>query len=289
MAKPKVFISHSTADQDNFVNALAVDLEKAGAHVFYSNWALKPGDRIRDKVSQAIATCEYFIIVLSARSVKSKWVRIELDQAMILELQGKGLVIIPILIGRLTNEDIPKDIAGLLWIDFRYRRDRYKTGLTKLHKTIGLHSNKLLSFETSDENDKLLPNSQIKQYHRTDPLAWNSDISKRSNSASINLDYHLNRPFSAGPKEALIELCNIILANLNQIANSEASRSASSSVKEAVFDLLQQEKIDNSTAVALMNLDNQVNLALKETRLTGTRARTIILDAAHIMDLIQTT
>lgn len=49
----QVFLSHSTQDK-TFVEQLAHDLTGHGLHVWYSDWEIKVGDSIVQKISQGI-------------------------------------------------------------------------------------------------------------------------------------------------------------------------------------------------------------------------------------------
>ena len=118
---------------------LAKDLREAGARVFYDEWSLRPGDRLRDKISREIQLCAYFVVVLSVRSVRSRWVQRELDEAMLREINGKGPIIIPVLIGRIRTQIVPSDLQGLVWVDLRNRGgNRYRDGLRNLLRTMKL-------------------------------------------------------------------------------------------------------------------------------------------------------
>jgi len=137
--QPCIFISHSHVDKKRFVQRLALDLRDAGAEVFYDDWSIKPGERLRNRISAGIKHCDYFVVVLSVRSVRSAWVKRELDEAMLLEIQGYGPCVVPVVIGRLDHTSIPTDLLGLLWVDFRPGGEkRYRKGLITLLEATGL-------------------------------------------------------------------------------------------------------------------------------------------------------
>jgi formylglycine-generating enzyme required for sulfatase activity len=93
-----VFISYSHADRE-FVDQLADRLKASGVNVWIDKWMIKVGDSITDKINEGIGASDWLIVVLSCASVSSKWVREELNAAMIRNIeQGKHAFILPILI-----------------------------------------------------------------------------------------------------------------------------------------------------------------------------------------------
>lgn len=176
--RPSIFISHSSIDKERFVSRLAIDLRKAGSDVFYDEFSMKSGDRLQDKISSGIKKCDYFIIVLSVYSVKSSWVKHELDQAMILYIQGNGPRIIPLLIGKVKREDISTDLLGLLYIDFRGGGDeKYRKALGTLLDTLGLVKNMEVHFierKSSMTTDDIESNLQC-FFEKADKGVWSEE------------------------------------------------------------------------------------------------------------------
>lgn len=73
----KVFISYSSEDKD-FVVRLAEDLRtREGMDAWLDRWEISPGDKIPERIEEAISKAEAFIIVLSPDSVNSRWVEYE--------------------------------------------------------------------------------------------------------------------------------------------------------------------------------------------------------------------
>lgn len=73
----EVFLSHSSRNR-RFVDRLAVVLRDHGVPVWYSRTSLKGAQQWHDEIGAALARCDWFIVVLSPSSVKSKWVKREL-------------------------------------------------------------------------------------------------------------------------------------------------------------------------------------------------------------------
>ena len=120
-----VFISYSHKDRP-FVERLAIDLKAKGLNLWYDQWELKVGDSLVDKINYGIKSQDFLIIVLSKSSVKSEWVRRELNAALIKELQERRVVILPTVI---EDCDIPPLLSDKVYADFR---GSYLSGLNKL-------------------------------------------------------------------------------------------------------------------------------------------------------------
>jgi hypothetical protein len=125
--KSRVFICYSHQDSP-FVDRLVNDLSSRGIKIWLDKWEIKVGDSITEKINQGIKQNDYLIIVLSKASVKSEWVRRELDAALMKELKKKAVVVLPLL---LEECDIPPLIANKKYADFR---QSYDAGLAELLK-----------------------------------------------------------------------------------------------------------------------------------------------------------
>ncbi len=111
---PKVFISHATADKDRFVLEFAARLRSKGVDAWVDQWEMNPGDSIVDKIfEEGLKDCQAMIVVLSAHSVKSKWVREELNAAVVRKIE-KAARLIPI---RLDLCEVPECLKHCIWQD----------------------------------------------------------------------------------------------------------------------------------------------------------------------------
>lgn len=121
----KVFLSHSSQDEF-FVERLARDLEASGLDVWLDRWSIQSGESIVSRISEGLSESDYLLVVLSAASVDSLWVRHELDTALMLQLSDESITIVP-----LYAEDcaIPLMLRAFRYDDFR---SSYDEGLTSL-------------------------------------------------------------------------------------------------------------------------------------------------------------
>ena len=74
------FISYSTRDQE-FADRLRADLQAKGVRCWLASEDLKTGDRFRDRIDESIRVHDKLLLVLSEHSVKSAWVRTEVEAA----------------------------------------------------------------------------------------------------------------------------------------------------------------------------------------------------------------
>jgi hypothetical protein len=106
----EVFISYSRHDSEA-ANALADTLSKAGLSVWLDRNAIQEGDAFDTQIEEAIAQTSVVVVIWSAHSVKSHWVRAEAAYAL-----GKHKLL-PISVDQC---DPPLQFMQIQTIDFRY-------------------------------------------------------------------------------------------------------------------------------------------------------------------------
>jgi tetratricopeptide (TPR) repeat protein len=105
MAKPKVFVSHSSLDAD-FASRLVDDLNRAGTKAWMDSNDLGAGN-FQQRISEALADCEWFLLVLTRNALASQWVRQEVDAANRLKNWGKLHDLIFVKAGNVDHEQAP--------------------------------------------------------------------------------------------------------------------------------------------------------------------------------------
>jgi len=127
MPPPKIFISHATADKDRFVLAFAIRLRNSGVDAWVDQWEMNPGDSLVSKIfEEGLKQCQAMIVVLSRHSIESRWVREELNAAVVRRIENSPRLI-PI---RLDHCDVPEclkhtirqDIADPASYDNEFKR-----------------------------------------------------------------------------------------------------------------------------------------------------------------------
>ncbi len=123
--KAVAFLSHSSKDKP-FVRQLAADLTKNGISVWLDEREIRVGESIPERVGQGLAESDYFLIALSKNSIDSAWVKKELNQALVSEIEKRQTHILPL---RLSDCEIPTLIRDKKYADFS---SSYKDGLNDL-------------------------------------------------------------------------------------------------------------------------------------------------------------
>jgi hypothetical protein len=127
--RPTAFISYSHSDKD-FTSKLATDLMRASIDVWIDKFEIRPGDSLIQKIfTEGLSQSNFFLVILSVASTTSKWVREELDAAMIQKIAGVTRII-PIV---KESCEIPVPLRSLLYVDLS--KD-YEHGLQVLVKTM---------------------------------------------------------------------------------------------------------------------------------------------------------
>ena len=113
-AHPWAFLSHASEDKPGFTEPLARELASRGIQPWLDKWEIRPGDSlIRKLFDDGLATVNAVIVVVSAFSAHKRWVREELDAAMVARITSNTRLI-PI---RLDEADMPAPLRHLVWID----------------------------------------------------------------------------------------------------------------------------------------------------------------------------
>lgn len=135
---PKVFVSHASEDKERFVLSFATKLRENGIDAWVDRWEMYPGDSLVDKIfEEGVGGAQAFIVVLSQYSVVKRWVREELNAAVVKRIE-KGTKIIPIV---LDNCDVPESLKSTLWVKIADLND-YATELNRIVSSIYEHRDK---------------------------------------------------------------------------------------------------------------------------------------------------
>lgn len=119
---PTVFVSYSKHDEE-IANSIKNRLIKAGIKVLSLSPFPAP---IYRKIHEAISSSDYLMVILSQDSVKSRWVKYELSEALLRELNSRDITVLPILV---EDCKIPTQIASRVYFDLR---DDFNTRLDEL-------------------------------------------------------------------------------------------------------------------------------------------------------------
>jgi hypothetical protein len=81
MIPKEVFLSHSSRNVKT-ANKVADTLRAHGVPVWFSPSNIKTSQQWHDEIGKALRRCDWFLVLLSSYSVKSKWVKMELSYAL---------------------------------------------------------------------------------------------------------------------------------------------------------------------------------------------------------------
>jgi hypothetical protein len=114
-----VFISYSRRDSE-YVQAIVDHLSGFDLRIWFDRQSILFGTRIRESILHGIKSSSIILVFISQNSISSSWVLNELDSAMMREMnEGKALVI-PVILGKISDVDIPGDLRGKYYLDLRY-------------------------------------------------------------------------------------------------------------------------------------------------------------------------
>jgi hypothetical protein len=135
-----VFVSYSRRDATT-CERIVRDLHARGFRVWHDQAAIMGGERIRESIAEGLRGSACVVALLSSHSLRSKWVLNELDATMLREIKERKTLLIPVLLGKLRDDQVPLDLQGKLHIDLRFRlAARYEAGFGLLVKSIQLIS-----------------------------------------------------------------------------------------------------------------------------------------------------
>jgi hypothetical protein len=77
----EVFLSHSSGDRKT-AQRIAETLRRHGVPVWYSQTNLLGAQQWHDEIGKALARCDWFLLLLSPKAVRSEWVKRELLYAL---------------------------------------------------------------------------------------------------------------------------------------------------------------------------------------------------------------
>jgi len=115
-----IFLCHNSKDH-SFINWLQKELGKKGIFSWVDEGEIKVGDSLIWKIEEGIKNTIYFGAILSKNSVKSNWVKKELEMAITKEIGEGKIFILPIVI---DDCEIPLFLKGKKFADFRESDDK---------------------------------------------------------------------------------------------------------------------------------------------------------------------
>jgi hypothetical protein len=126
-----VFLSHSSKDRP-FARELAERLKQNGIDVWIDDVDLRIGESLVEAIGDAISRADYVAVIISNNSIKSGWVKHELQLAMARQVAGNELIVLPIVIEQC---ELPNYLRDRLYADFR-DRNNYNNSFARILQTV---------------------------------------------------------------------------------------------------------------------------------------------------------
>jgi len=99
------FISYSSKDQE-FAERLYADLQNKGVRCWFAPHDVQGGRKLHEQIDEAIHIHERLLLILSAHSMQSEWVKTEIAKARQREVREKRQVLFPM---RLVSFEAVRD------------------------------------------------------------------------------------------------------------------------------------------------------------------------------------
>lgn len=115
--KTRFFCSYSKRDAQ-YVSRIATALALTGAHVWYDDWKIRPGDSIPGAINDGLSTFDYFVLFWSEAASRSPWVKNEMDAAITRLNRESSIRVIPVL---LDDTLVPAILGSIRHVDGRTR------------------------------------------------------------------------------------------------------------------------------------------------------------------------
>ena len=129
MLPQEVFLSHSSRDR-KIANEIAEVLRSNTIPVWYSTTNIVGAQQWHDEIGAALKRCDWFILLLSPQSVKSKWVKRELLFALNSDRFEKR--IIPALYRDCDTDLLSWTLSAFQTVDFKGTRSQSYRALLRI-------------------------------------------------------------------------------------------------------------------------------------------------------------
>jgi hypothetical protein len=99
-----VFLCHASEDKVDVVLPIAAALDAAGIKCFLDAEQIKWGDSITKIISDALVKARYVVVVLSRKSIGKHWPEKEMHAALAQEISSGRTKVLPLLVGKTSEE-----------------------------------------------------------------------------------------------------------------------------------------------------------------------------------------
>ncbi|ETR73095.1 MAG: hypothetical protein OMM_01224 [Candidatus Magnetoglobus multicellularis str. Araruama] len=128
-----IFISHSNKDKE-IARKISADLQARGIRIWLDEAEIKIGDSLIQKISEAIKTTDFILVLLTENSVNSVWVQKEIKTALNREIESKQKYLLPVVVG---NPELPSFLMDRLYVNLD---ESYEEGISSIVNTVNRQS-----------------------------------------------------------------------------------------------------------------------------------------------------
>lgn len=97
LQSPLAFISHDTRDKANIARPIAVNLQRNLVPVWYDEFSLPIGVKLRESIEAGIKQCKKCILIVTRHFISNDgWTKIEFDSVFTKEIFEKGNILLPV-------------------------------------------------------------------------------------------------------------------------------------------------------------------------------------------------
>lgn len=98
--RPMAFICHDSRDKDVYARPLVKALGGLQVTVWYDEYSMKPGDKLRDSIEKGIKECGKCVLLLTSNFLRnSGWTKTEFDSIFTRQLIERNNLIVPVWAG----------------------------------------------------------------------------------------------------------------------------------------------------------------------------------------------
>jgi hypothetical protein len=104
--KPLAFISHDFRDKAQIARPIALELSKLLCPVWYDEYTLKVGDRLRESIEKGLKECQKCVLILSNNFLTNEgWTKVEFNSIFTREIVERKDFVLPVWCG-ITKEEL---------------------------------------------------------------------------------------------------------------------------------------------------------------------------------------
>jgi hypothetical protein len=136
LEKPLAFISHDSRDKESIARPIALNLQRKICPVWYDEFSLKVGDRLRESIETGLKECQRCILIVSKNFLANDgWTKNEFDSVFTREILERRDVILPVWHGVTAQEvyEYSPTLANRFAINWAEGKDQV---VAKLHGAI---------------------------------------------------------------------------------------------------------------------------------------------------------